>query len=153
MGSLMAGWNSPVEDPKLVKLRRNSSSLTKEEIEAFWRSKKQTEEEHLREISALSPRTQMHVFEEAKQRFQRSGSLPLADTKEEEEGGQEVVGMESAAESFIKKHGWWISSDWAFLNEPPVIAAEGPKYKYAAQFHIADMASSKTNNAQTGVGA
>lgn len=34
-------------------LRRNRS-LTKEEIEAYWRAKKEIEEEHLRAISSIS---------------------------------------------------------------------------------------------------
>lgn len=46
----------------------------------------------------------------------------------------------------------WISSSSAFLNEPPVIEREGPQYKYAAQYHVANMAST-ANNAETGVGA
>ncbi|KAJ6681154.1 DNA polymerase EPSILON CATALYTIC SUBUNIT A [Salix koriyanagi] len=39
MGSLMAGWDSPVPDPISVKYRRNRS-LTRGEIDAYWRSKK-----------------------------------------------------------------------------------------------------------------
>ncbi|KAI8548856.1 hypothetical protein RHMOL_Rhmol07G0306500 [Rhododendron molle] len=44
MGSLMAGLNSHVRDPRTVKLERNKS-LTKEGIEAYWRSRKKAEEE------------------------------------------------------------------------------------------------------------
>ncbi|CDP07497.1 unnamed protein product [Coffea canephora] len=150
MGSLMAGWDSPVQDPKVEKLRRNSS-LTREEIQAFWKSKKQKEEEHLRDISMLSPRSQENVFEDARMRNRRSDSLPAQDAKEEDLDPETASNLEK----LILKHGWWISSNSAFLNEPPVIAGEGPRYKYASQFHVADMASSKTNNAAapTGVGA
>ncbi|XP_020082187.1 uncharacterized protein LOC109705819 isoform X3 [Ananas comosus] len=42
MGSLMAGWASPVQDERKVQARRNRS-LTKEEIEAFRRSQKKGE--------------------------------------------------------------------------------------------------------------
>ncbi|KAI5656076.1 hypothetical protein M9H77_24869 [Catharanthus roseus] len=109
MGSLMAGWDSHVEDPKLVKLKRNSSSLTKEEIEAFWRSRKLKEEEHLRDISALSPRTQLvtskkNVFEDAERRFQKSISLPGSSTNKDEE--MEALDMENNRAAFIQKNGW-----------------------------------------------
>uniref|UniRef100_A0A2P2JLG0 Uncharacterized protein n=1 Tax=Rhizophora mucronata TaxID=61149 RepID=A0A2P2JLG0_RHIMU len=55
MGSLMAGWDSHVldRDPKLAKYKRNWS-FTKEEIEAYWNSKKKIQEEHLRAISSPS---------------------------------------------------------------------------------------------------
>ena len=39
----------------------------------------------------------------------------------------------------------WTRSNWAFLNEPPVIAGEVPKYKYAAQYHVATLASSDSD--------
>ncbi|KZV14104.1 hypothetical protein F511_44426 [Dorcoceras hygrometricum] len=122
MGSLMAGWDSPVSDPNSVKLRRNKS-LTKERIEAFWSTKKRKEEEHLRDISLLSPRTRNILFEEAE---------------------KELSDMESASnlDKLILKNGWWISSHSAFLNEPPVIAVEGSNRKYAAQFHVANITGS-----------
>ena len=40
-------------------LKRNRS-LTKEEIDAYWRSKKEKEEEHLRAISNLSQTIQVN---------------------------------------------------------------------------------------------
>ncbi|KAK6939476.1 hypothetical protein RJ641_029007, partial [Dillenia turbinata] len=60
MGSLMAGWDSPVLDPKLVKFQRNWS-LTKGEIKAYWKSKKETEEEHLRDIYGSPNSTEAEV--------------------------------------------------------------------------------------------
>ncbi|XP_057785806.1 uncharacterized protein LOC131003312 [Salvia miltiorrhiza] len=128
MGSLMAGWGSNVEDPKAVKFTRNKS-LTKDEIEAFWKSKKLKEEEHLRDISLLSPRTQKIIFEEAVERCE----------------GAEKDLLE------LQKNGWWISSNWAFLNEPPVIPQEGSGHKYVSQYHVADVTGSTTAHGRTGV--
>ncbi|KAG8389932.1 hypothetical protein BUALT_Bualt01G0030300 [Buddleja alternifolia] len=126
MGSLMAGWDCPVADPDIVKYRRNKS-LTRGEIEAFWKSKKEKEDEHLRNISSLSPRTQEIIYEEAKRREDE-----LSDME-----------SETSLQKMILKNGWWISSNSAFLNEPPVIAQEGTAHKYVSQFHVADKASQK----------
>ncbi|CAN6452931.1 unnamed protein product [Victoria cruziana] len=76
MGSLMAGWDSYV-DPKAVVYQRNRS-FTKGEIEAYWRSKKKTEEDHLRDIS-LSPRRtpESSPRNVAEITFQRSHTFPV----------------------------------------------------------------------------
>ncbi|XP_073135829.1 uncharacterized protein [Henckelia pumila] len=135
MGSLMAGWDSPASDPNSVKLRRNKS-LTKEGIEAFWNSKKRKEEEHLRDISLLSPRTRDILFEEAASN----------------EAGKELLDMmENASnlDKLIQKNGWWISSNSAFLNEPPVIAMESSNKTYASHFHVANMTESARDPDQT----
>ncbi|KAJ4701962.1 putative DNA polymerase epsilon catalytic subunit A [Melia azedarach] len=132
MGSLMAGWDSPTSDPKFVKYKRNQS-LTKEEIEAYWRGKKKIEEEHLKAIS--SPQNRQ---ESSEINLQRSSSLPMANTITKES----FMNMDKDAdlEHFIKKNGWWTRSNWAFLNEPPVL--EGNSKSYASQFHIANLAAS-----------
>ncbi|XP_015072236.1 uncharacterized protein LOC107016261 [Solanum pennellii] len=141
MGSLMAGWDSPVSDPQAMKLRTNKS-LTKREIDAYWRSKKLIEEEHQKYISTLSPRSQKQaniVFEEA--------------TKTAEESLSNLENEESL-DQLIKKNGWWISSNWAHLNEPPVEEPEGPAYKYVSQFHVANMATgSNTKPGPAGINA
>ncbi|KAG9148062.1 hypothetical protein Leryth_003640 [Lithospermum erythrorhizon] len=88
-----------MKDPKNEKLMRNKS-LTNEEIDVFWKLRKQKEEEHLKHISMLSPRSQANAIEEA---LRSSGEL-----------------SDSSLEKLIQKNGWWISSNSAFLNEPPV---------------------------------
>ncbi|KAF3629381.1 RER1B family protein [Capsicum annuum] len=146
MGSLMAGWDSPVSDPQTMKYRK-TKSLTKEEIEAYWRSKKQIEEEHQRYISMLSPQSLKKaniVFEEAAKAEQERLNLgELSDLEREE-----------SLDQLIKKNGWWISSNWAHLNEPPLKEPEGATYKYVSQFHVANMANgSNTKPGPTGINA
>ncbi|KAK6938826.1 hypothetical protein RJ641_032334 [Dillenia turbinata] len=140
MGSLMAGWDSPVLDPKRVKFQRNWS-LTKGEIEAYWKSKKETEEEHLRDIYGSPNSTEEKIYTSTR-KYQRSSSLPKSNTKER---FMEMEG-ESNLEQFIniKNSAWWTRSTSAHLNEPPVIGSEGgPSYKYASQYHVSDMTSFK----------
>ncbi|XP_051150067.1 uncharacterized protein LOC127264534 [Andrographis paniculata] len=144
MGSLMAGWDSPASksNPNEAELRRNKS-LTRDEIEAFWKLKKLKEEEHLKDISLLSPRTQKIIFEEAVKRTAQPGiekELLEADT-------------ETSLEKLILKNGWWISSTSAFLNEPPVIAPEGTANKYTAQFHVAQPPSPAPGRGGAGINA
>ncbi|GAB2223626.1 hypothetical protein Droror1_Dr00017767 [Drosera rotundifolia] len=42
----------------------------------------------------------------------------------------------------------WTRSNWAFLNEPPVIEGEQPRYKYASQYHVANRHSSLDNGSR-----
>ncbi|XP_060177696.1 uncharacterized protein LOC132607621 isoform X2 [Lycium barbarum] len=108
MGSLLAGWDSNILDPQVVKYKRNKS-LTKEETEAFWRSKKHKEENS--------------SFEDA------------AKTSFETSNSGEILGMDSEdTEKLIKKHGWWVSSKWAHLNEPPVLPPDEATYKHLSRF-------------------
>ncbi|XP_008784906.2 uncharacterized protein LOC103703734 [Phoenix dactylifera] len=138
MGSLMAGWNTPVQDPKAARYQRNRS-LTRGEIDAYWKSKKKTEEEHLRELSGFVENNQGHGSGE---KLQRSSSLPLTDRRE---GSLNNI-FKSHDERNNKTNCWWTWSNWAFLNEPPVTAMEGPSYKYASQYHVANFGSSSAAN-------
>ncbi|KAL2538320.1 hypothetical protein Fot_19711 [Forsythia ovata] len=137
MGSLMAGWGSPVPDPKDVFKRNNS--LTKEEIDVFWKSKKRKEEEHLRDISLLSPRSQEQII------FEKSSSELLPNTSKEK-----LLESETGLDKLLQKNGWWISSNSAFLNEPPVIVSDGPNQKYASQYHVANLTGLTKNHVETG---
>ncbi|KAF8022807.1 hypothetical protein BT93_F0349 [Corymbia citriodora subsp. variegata] len=125
MGSLMAGWDSPVLDPKHVAYQRNRS-FTKEEIEAYWRSKKEKADEELRKAPSVGAREM--VFEERARKCERSNSLPAE------------LEAETSLERIINNKGWWTRSNWAFLNEPPV--SEGSTNSYVPQFHIANFQKS-----------
>lgn len=127
MGSLMAGWNSNFKDPKAVICQRNKS-LTKEEIAAYWKSKV-TED--------VNNENQKNMHKGSLQRTQRSNSMPLVDRKERSLNSDGPEG-----EKLSKTNCWWTRSNWAFLNEPPVITTEGHQ-KYAAQFNAAQFGSSK----------
>eukprot|EP00262_Sarcandra_glabra_P011474 TRINITY_DN2756_c0_g1_i2.p1 TRINITY_DN2756_c0_g1~~TRINITY_DN2756_c0_g1_i2.p1 ORF type:complete len:146 (+),score=33.28 TRINITY_DN2756_c0_g1_i2:72-509(+) len=134
MGSLMAGWDSPVPAPKDVKYQKNRS-FTKAEIEAYWKSKKRREEEHLRAVPELLQNSQESIYEESTPKLQRSSSVPLTGRREE---SLLIRDPKTDLEKLKKRNDWWTSSNWAFLNEPPVTAMEGPSYKYASQYHVAD---------------
>ncbi|RZB70491.1 hypothetical protein D0Y65_035458 [Glycine soja] len=118
-------------------IERNRS-LTKEEINAYWRVKKETELEHLRAMSKLSETIQARKFEDS-ENSHKSSTVTLASIKES-------LGMDvdqKSLEHLIKKNAWWTKSSWAFLNEPPVI--EASSNKYASQFHVANLGSMKLN--------
>ncbi|KAJ0820304.1 hypothetical protein HanPSC8_Chr16g0706341 [Helianthus annuus] len=116
MGSLMAGWNSHVRH---LQLERNRS-LTKEEIARFWRSKKIKR----KNFSFLK----LRIDTQRKIKYVRDESELLPPSL--------LVREEEIVEPTLKKHGWWICSKCAFLNEPPYMSWE-TSYNYVAQFHIA----------------
>ncbi|XP_062098327.1 uncharacterized protein LOC133804175 [Humulus lupulus] len=145
MGSLMSGWDSPIFASKSGNNNyKRNKSLTKEEIEAYWRLKQKTVEEHLQHITSLSDTNKQDqeiskVDDEEKycgKMYQRSRSLPLDNRKES--------GDETSIENLIKKNGWWTKSNWAFLNEPPI--AEAASNTYVSQFHVASLAPSKSQS-------
>ncbi|KAI8549652.1 hypothetical protein RHMOL_Rhmol06G0041600 [Rhododendron molle] len=94
MGSLMGGWDSPVYDPTTVKFRRNKSA-TKEEIEAYWRSKKKDEEECPMKSNEES------VPKEPERKIQRSNSVPLSSSTD---GPPDTV-TETSLEKLVTKTG------------------------------------------------
>ncbi|RAL40468.1 unnamed protein product [Cuscuta campestris] len=126
MGSLMAGWDSPLSsDPKAVMFQRNKS-LTKEEVDGYWRLKKKKQEE-----------------DEKKEQCPRSSSAGSAQMKEDILLDTGTVSETSSLEKLIHTHGWWVSSNWAHLNEPP---PEEGDYKYISQFHVANRAANDDSN-------
>ncbi|ESQ34847.1 hypothetical protein EUTSA_v10009139mg [Eutrema salsugineum] len=112
MGSLMSGWDSPPADPNSVK---RCKSLTREDIDAFWKEKKKNEEEHVQAISKLV--------------------VQVAESQAQEEKIED-----DPYENQSKKSGWWQRSTWAFLNEPR--EEEGRPNKYVSQFKVAHIAKS-----------
>ncbi|CAN8292401.1 unnamed protein product [Cochlearia groenlandica] len=110
MGSLVSGWNS-IADPKSVD---RCNSLTRDEIKAFWETKKKNEEEHVQTVSKL-------VAQE------------VAESQGQEEEEEEKV--EESYEDQGKTSGWWRRSNLAFLNEPR--EEEGRPNSYVSQFQVA----------------
>ncbi|KAI3848864.1 hypothetical protein MKX03_034250 [Papaver bracteatum] len=158
MGSLMGGWDSLVRDLKsgnfISKLDRSfpswflliiffvavtyqrNNSCTKEEIEAYWKSKEPVFEKENYTQRVIDQENTSKKQSGNVKKFQRFSSLPLIDRK-----GNILDVDETAIDKLIKTNNWWTRSNWAFLNEPPVIATtdhEGrAMYTYSSQYHVA----------------
>ncbi|CAN6291261.1 unnamed protein product [Urochloa humidicola] len=148
MGSLMAGWDSPVlGDDKKVNARRNRS-LTKEEVEAFWKQRRRSEDggELTSPLASLAKESPF------------GGRLEKAARSPGRGGGAKAGGASSpkvrvdgflpgggddgaAADSPSKSRDWWTLSNWAFLNEPPQEEPSGRAQSYTPQFHVAQIAT------------
>ncbi|KAG6543340.1 hypothetical protein Mapa_015254 [Marchantia paleacea] len=135
MGSLMAGWQSQPPDTK-EEVKRVKSTVTKGNIENFWRTK---------EVSVRS-----HLQQARKDAYLRR-SISIAEDAESE-NGQGLTSSESGESdadfppttptSVIPKDlsiDWWTKSRWAFLNEPPTIGKK--QNGYMSQFHLDGMSS------------
>ncbi|XP_066334465.1 uncharacterized protein [Miscanthus floridulus] len=139
MGSLMSGWDSPVlgDDGKKVHARRNRS-LTKEEVEAFWKQQRRSRMSSQDGGELASPL-----------------ASPPANATESPFGSLEkpsVVrvdgflpgggpGDDDAADSPSRSRDWWTRSSWAFLNEPPQEEPSARAQRYTPQFHVARIAT------------
>ncbi|KAL6894381.1 hypothetical protein ACP4OV_008479 [Aristida adscensionis] len=126
MGSLMAGWDSPIlGDESKVRARRNRS-LTKEEVEAFWKQRRKPDAGEVTSPPG-SPAT---------------ARAPAAANKIVVAGpSSPAVRVDGGGESPSKSRDWWTRSSWAFLNEPPQEEALGRAQSYAPQFHVARIAT------------
>ncbi|CAN6302941.1 unnamed protein product [Urochloa humidicola] len=148
MGSLMAGWDSPVlGDDKKVHARRNRS-LTKEEVEAFWKQRRRSEDGGELTSPLASPATESPF-----------GSLEKAVRSPRRGGGAKAGGASSpgvrvdgflpgdgsddgaASDSPSKSRDWWTRSNWAFLNEPPQEEPSSRAQSYTPQFDVARIAT------------
>jgi hypothetical protein len=128
MGSLMAGWDANPWNAEKV-MNRSKTSLTKEEIEAFWRARQLAMEEHLNEAAAQKIACQ-----------------------DETNGGTPTIVIPNAPMEIIEEvhvvpmamsPDWWTRSNWAFLNEPPEKDMRNTRGKYTAQFDVAAKATTQ----------
>lgn len=148
MGSLMAGWDSPILEAKQVRIHLNNS-MTKEEIANYWREKRIIEEEHLLSAFKSAARIKARTFTaEDYKRFE--------DSLAEDEKPQMKNTGETDEETRIGIKDWWTKSNYAYLNQPPLTATmevpAKPKYKYTAQFDIARLGKAR-NDSETGFNA
>ncbi|XP_078436042.1 DNA polymerase epsilon catalytic subunit A [Wolffia australiana] len=131
MGSLMAGWNCPMLDAETAKLERNKS-LTKEEIESFWKVRRSSLDIEEDGEILQSPRSPLSPGGAERETGRRKASLPW--------GGTEKVEPTSPCSP---TGDWWTRSNWAFLNEPASDEVPESAHKYAAQFHVARMTTGR----------
>eukprot|EP00246_Nothoceros_aenigmaticus_P008089 TRINITY_DN2257_c0_g1_i1.p1 TRINITY_DN2257_c0_g1~~TRINITY_DN2257_c0_g1_i1.p1 ORF type:complete len:143 (+),score=9.48 TRINITY_DN2257_c0_g1_i1:235-663(+) len=122
MGSLMAGWDSPRKE-----LHRNSS-MTNDEVEKFWKAKKQSTE------AATQPEDQVIQTEVTVARpAEPSAGIAIPRSAVPKTQGENVQSPGSGD--------WWTRSNWAFLNDPPTELRPGEGGRYAPQFDVASRAS------------
>ncbi|CAM6109751.1 unnamed protein product [Calypogeia fissa] len=129
MGSLLGWETSPSRSDQAMK--RSNSSVTKEELEKFWRTKKLLMQEHLDEANkeaALSPRL----------RLARAMADEIDAQQKLAEGGMSMSMPETNSRA------WWTKSRWAFLNDPPTVNVK--ESKYVAQFDVASLGQLQTDN-------
>lgn len=125
MGSLMAGWNSPVLNSKQAGIAR-STSFTREEIEDFWNRKKNAEEEHRRAAADLA----MELKAQQTETVDGNSTHHI--------NSEQLPSVEEELEKLNSFRDWWTKTNWAFLNEPAMKRMEaGNLYKYTTQFHVA----------------
>jgi len=146
MGSLMAGWDSPIRDAKQVRLHLNNS-MTMEEIANYWRAKRIIEEEHL--LSAFKSAARIKA-----QTFTTEDYKRFEDSLAEDEKPQMKNTSDADQETRIGIKDWWTKSSYAYLNQPPLTTIEPrkPKYKYTTQFDIARLGKTR-NDSETGFNA
>ncbi|KAF8708648.1 hypothetical protein HU200_030028 [Digitaria exilis] len=145
MGSLMAGWDSPVlGDDKKAHARRNRS-LTKEEVEAFWKQRRRPEDAGGELTSPLaSPATESPFGSLEKARSSPAARGASSSPRVRVDGFLPVIGGDGGAaadDSPSKSRDWWTRSNWAFLNEPPLEEPSGRAQSYMPQFHVARIAT------------
>ncbi|BBN05091.1 hypothetical protein MPTK1_3g10210 [Marchantia polymorpha subsp. ruderalis] len=127
MGSLMAGWQTNRCDAEAA-LKRTTSSMTKAEVERFWRSKRNAIKRHLRFIEAQQDAEELDQrSSNSSGSYTDSTSTPSTPT---------ASSLPNDLSSNTGRQAWWTRSSWAFLNEPP--AQENKKNRYTPQFDVVE---------------
>ncbi|OEL15277.1 hypothetical protein BAE44_0023701 [Dichanthelium oligosanthes] len=146
MGSLMAGWDSPVlGDDRKVDARR-TRSLTNEEVEAFWKQRRRSEdggELIISSLASLATESPFGSLEKAARSPSARGAKPGPSSPAVRVDGflPGEDDHDGAADSPSKSRDWWTRSRWAFLNEPPLEEPSGRAQTYTPQFHVARVAT------------
>ncbi|KAL4186611.1 hypothetical protein AMTRI_Chr09g34800 [Amborella trichopoda] len=94
-------------------------SITRAEIERFWRRKRMLEEEHLMAAMKAAARIKARtLMEEEYKHFEESLDSMINNNP------KQVVGIKD----------WWTRSRFAYLNQPPLQYMDPPKNSYVPQF-------------------
>lgn len=124
MGSLMAGWDKDPWNEQRV-ITRSKTSLTKEEIQDFWRKRQLDMEEHLKAAKAQTSDSQSET----------GTGTPNIDIPQ-----VIIEELEQLPEAMSPD--WWTRSNSAFLNSPPEFL--GKRSNYTAQYEVAKKATQAT---------
>ncbi|KAG0575622.1 hypothetical protein M758_5G019900 [Ceratodon purpureus] len=125
MGSLMAGWDkNPWNEERVI--TRSKTSLTKEEIEEYWRKRQLSMEEHMKEASAQGVASQSET----------GAGTPTIDIPQ--------IIAEELEIPVAMSPDWWTRSNSAFLNSPPEKDVLIKHSKYTAQYEVATKAKQTT---------
>ncbi|XP_078162508.1 big1 [Carex rostrata] len=108
------------------------TSVTREEIDIFWRRKKMVEEEHLMAAQKAAARLRAKDFKE--EDYRRFEQL-LREIIDSEDGSEKTKARNGGAKEEKEKVGikdWWTKSKYAYLNQPAVKSMIG-SYTYVPQ--------------------
>eukprot|EP00270_Netrium_digitus_P017830 TRINITY_DN665_c0_g1_i10.p1 TRINITY_DN665_c0_g1~~TRINITY_DN665_c0_g1_i10.p1 ORF type:complete len:129 (-),score=7.26 TRINITY_DN665_c0_g1_i10:286-672(-) len=125
MGSLVPGWDAEHSAHGIEK----KQSFTQDEIKAFWKSRHashKSHEEFVNEVLSSSPRSPSVL--------QKS----FSDNPASDQG-----------EDSVNSSDWWMKSQHAFLNTPPV--EEAKQGSYVPQFDVAAWAAVAVTSANPSV--
>jgi len=148
MGSLMAGWDAPIMDEYTARVQRNKS-LTKEEINSFWRSKSQKEKnERGMNFSPYGSSVDSPQFLNDNER--RREATPFSHSPNDvwsimhpnsvPNSPRTYESTDEIARKSNMTRDWWTRSNSAFLNEAPRDEMHGVTSNYTAQFNVAQLA-------------
>ncbi|BBN07666.1 hypothetical protein MPTK1_4g05460 [Marchantia polymorpha subsp. ruderalis] len=138
MGSLTAGWSTNPPCEKKV-LKRSTSSMTRSQVNRYWRAKRSLNKEHLEEAhrAASIARTRSlfsEITEENSEEYYPDMQSEGGSVGGSTSGSTPTTPRRYDREEESNKPGWWRKSNWAFLNEPPL--HEEKHYSYAPQYEI-----------------
>ncbi|KAJ1703093.1 hypothetical protein LUZ63_002872 [Rhynchospora breviuscula] len=107
------------------------TSVTREEIDIFWRRKKMVEEEHLMAAQKAAARLRAKALKEEDYRRFEQLLREIIDGEDSEKAKARNGGSkEEQAKVGIKD--WWTKSKYAYLNQPAVKSMNG-SYTYVPQ--------------------
>lgn len=173
MGSLVAGWDSPTSNSGKGRFERNKSltnegietfwklkrQVEEEHLEAVAKAQAQGHatsdfefptHDNIKVSEAVLTRGATHPKLAANRPtgLDTSRSFPAYNSRSFPAYNTTTVAADSQLtkddlDNLRNGKAWWTRSNWAFLNEPPVMATEGSAHKYATQYHVSGPGSTQ----------
>nr|XP_010943471.1 protein PRRC2A [Elaeis guineensis] len=130
--------STPWATPRPRKAAAMVKSVTRDEIDMFWRRKRMEEEDHLLAAQKAAARIRAKALkEEDYKRFEESLREATMDCDEKGDGGKEASGGDNKEELRMGIKDWWTKSKYAYLNQPAIKSmAESAALKHATSTYI-----------------